>query len=71
MFPLKPRILLVNPPTYDFSADDFWTKPYGLLRMGGALRNQASLTLFDFLDRNHPWMVERGVQSIDRWVRPV
>ncbi|MFZ0429662.1 MAG: radical SAM protein [Acidobacteriota bacterium] len=48
------KILLVNPPIYDFSAFDFWLKPYGLLRVGGALRDQADLRLFDFLDRRHP-----------------
>ena len=32
---MKPRILLVNPPIYDFSAYDFWLKPYGLLRVAG------------------------------------
>jgi hypothetical protein len=25
---MKPRILLINPPIYDFSAYDFWLKPY-------------------------------------------
>ena len=25
------KILLVNPPIYDFAAYDFWLKPYGLL----------------------------------------
>jgi len=47
-------VLLVNPPIYDFSAFDFWLKPYGLLRVGGYLRNQAELFLFDYLDRHHP-----------------
>lgn len=48
------RILLVNPPIYDFCAYDFWVRPYGLLRAGGALRGQAELSLFDFMDRFHP-----------------
>ena len=29
---MRPRILLVNPPIYDFAAYDFWLKPYGMLR---------------------------------------
>ena len=28
---MKPNILLVNPPIYDFAAYDFWLKPYGML----------------------------------------
>lgn len=48
---MRPRILLVNPPIYDFSAYDFWLKPYGLLRAAGFLRGQADFALFDFLDR--------------------
>ena len=34
---MKRRILLVNPPIYDFAAYDFWLKPYGLLRVAGLL----------------------------------
>lgn len=51
---MKPRILLVNPPIYDFAAYDFWLKPYGLLEVAGFLRDQAAFTLFDFMDRWHP-----------------
>ena len=50
---MKQRILLVNPPIYDFSAYDFWLKPYGMLRAAGFLRCQADFYLFDFLDRLH------------------
>ena len=66
---MKPRILLVNPPIYDFAAYDFWLKPYGLLSVAGQLRGQAQMHLFDFLDRRHPFMTGReGLQS-DRWDR--
>ena len=51
---MKPKILLVNPPIYDFAAYDFWLKPYGLLRTGGLLRPIAELSLFDYMDRLHP-----------------
>jgi len=51
---MMPRVLLVNPPIYDFSAYDFWLKPYGLLRVAGYLRDRAELCLFDYLDRRHP-----------------
>lgn len=48
---MKPKILLVNPPIYDFSAYDFWLKPYGLLQVAGQLEGQAEMVLFDYLDR--------------------
>src|SRR5689334_24450517 len=42
------NLLLVNPPIYDFTAFDFWLRPYGLLRVGGRLRAN-KLTVFDHL----------------------
>jgi hypothetical protein len=42
------NLLLVNPPIYDFTAFDFWLRPYGLLRVGGQLRKYR-LTTFDYL----------------------
>src|SRR5215510_588714 len=42
------NLLLVNPPIYDFTAFDFWLRPYGLLRVGGQLRS-CKLTAFDYL----------------------
>ena len=47
---MKPRILLVNPPIYDFTAYDFWLKPYGMIRAAGLLRGRADFRLFDFMD---------------------
>jgi len=52
---MKPRILLVNPPIYDFTAYDFWLRPLGLLTIAGMLRGKADMMLFDFLDRQHPF----------------
>lgn len=46
--PGVPRVLLVNPPIYDFTAFDFWLRPYGLLRVGGRLRS-CECTVFDYL----------------------
>lgn len=51
---MKPKILLVNPPIYDFAAYDFWLKPYGLLRVAGKLKPFCELYLFDFLYRRSP-----------------
>ncbi len=65
---MKPRILLVNPPIYDFSAYDFWLKPYGMLRVAGFLRGQAEFTLFDHLDRLDP-RTPSGSYRSDEWGR--
>lgn len=61
------RILLVNPPIYDFSAYDFWLKPYGLLRVAGLLRKRADLHLFDYLDRFCPLHPIQGTPRSDSW----
>ncbi|ETW98698.1 MAG: hypothetical protein ETSY1_17710 [Candidatus Entotheonella factor] len=64
---MKPSVLLVNPPIYDFSAYDYWLKPYGLLRVAGLMREQVDMQLFDYLDRWHAG-VSVPVQS-DAWGR--
>jgi radical SAM superfamily enzyme YgiQ (UPF0313 family) len=66
---MRPRIVLVNPPIYDFSAYDFWLKPYGLLRVAGYLRGQADLSLFDYLDRWHPQLPSVPHGRSDAWDR--
>ncbi len=63
------KILLVNPPIYDFAAYDFWLKPYGLLSVAGYLRGKADFKLFDYLDRMHPFMAEKTEFKSDRWGR--
>lgn len=65
---MKPRILLVNPPIYDFSAYDFWLKPYGMLRIAGFLRGKADFRLFDFMDRLDA-RVPPGRYRADPWGR--
>src|SRR2546425_96384 len=42
------NLLLVNSAIYDFTAFDFWLRPFGLLRVGGHLRS-SKLTVFDHL----------------------
>ena len=50
-----PHILLVNPWIHDFAAYDFWSKPYGLLTLGGILRQHGCrIDYIDCLDRFHP-----------------
>jgi len=63
------KILLVNPPIYDFAAYDFWLKPYGLLSVAGFLRKKADVTLFDFLDRLHPFVSSQNQSHPDPWQR--
>lgn len=47
------KILLVNPPIYDFSAYDVWLKPLGLLYLSNILKEFGiEVVLLDCLDRN-------------------
>lgn len=66
---MAPRILLINPPIYDFTAYDFWLKPYGLLSAAGYLRGRADFKLFDYLDREHPFAAGQKKLEPDRWGR--
>jgi len=71
------KILLLNPPIHDFSAYDFWLKPYGMLRVAGFLRGQAEFQLFDYMDRFSPLVPEfaavagsfKKKRRSDRWGR--
>jgi len=47
------RVLLVNPPIYDFTAYDFWLRPYGLMRVAGQMRHACRLHYFNFLVSKH------------------
>jgi len=64
---MKPKILLVNPPIYDFAAYDFWLKPYGILTIAGFLREKAKFKLFDYLDRMHSFMAQNKGLKSDKW----
>jgi radical SAM superfamily enzyme YgiQ (UPF0313 family) len=66
---MKPKILLLNPPIYDFAAYDFWLKPYGLLSIAGYLRGRADFIIFDYLDRLHPFMAGQKELQFDEWGR--
>jgi len=63
------KILLVNPPIYDFTAYDFWLKPYGLLSVAGSLRGQAEFSLFDYVDRQSDFMTAQKPLKSDQWGR--
>jgi radical SAM superfamily enzyme YgiQ (UPF0313 family) len=47
MHPLQ--VLLVNPPIFDFTAYDFWLRPYGMLRVAGQMQHSCRLSFFDYL----------------------
>ena len=51
------HILLVNPPILDFTAYDFWLRPYGMLRVAGQIEHCCRLSFFDFLPsgKKDPW----------------
>jgi hypothetical protein len=66
---MKPKILLVNPPIYDFAAYDFWLKPAGMLSVAGFLRGKADFKLFDYLDRFSPFMAVQKKFESDQWGR--
>ncbi len=49
------RVLLVNPPIYDFAAYDLWAKPLGLLYVAAVLETLGhEARIVDCLDRLHP-----------------
>ncbi len=51
------QAILVHPPVYDFTAYDFWLRPYGMLRVAGRMKGSAFLDYFDFLTvrKRDPW----------------
>ena len=62
-----PRILLINPWIYDFSAFDLWLKPLGLLYVGGYLRRHGyTIELIDCLDRHNPHLLSLQGQTTPR-----
>lgn len=51
------RVLVLNPPVYDFSCFDYWLKPLGLLYIADYLRkNRFDVSLFDFMDRHSAYL---------------
>ncbi len=43
------NVLLVNPPVYDFTAYDFWLRPYGLFQVAARIQHACRLNFFNFL----------------------
>ena len=49
---MLPRLLLINPWIYDFTAYDLWSKPLGLLYIASFLRSQGfDISFIDCLDK--------------------
>lgn len=65
------KILVVNPPVYDFSLYDFWLKPYGALRIFTFIKKNKRLNVqfFDFLDRYSPLVGAYGYRFRDMYGR--
>lgn len=63
------RVLLVHPPIFDFTAADFWMRPYGLLRVAG--RVEGDLEAFDFMSRFDERIVPKpeALADIPRYFR--
>lgn len=54
------KILLINPPIYDFAAYDLWAKPLGLLYLSSILKQKnIDIDFFDYMDRNYPNIEKR------------
>jgi radical SAM superfamily enzyme YgiQ (UPF0313 family) len=55
----KPRLLLINPWIYDFTAYDFWSKPLGLLYIASILRKIGyHIDFIDCMDRYDPELLK-------------
>ena len=54
------RVLILNPPVYDFTCFDYWLKPLGLLYIADYLKkHNIDVHLFDFMDRHSPHLKHR------------
>ncbi|MEO0292912.1 MAG: radical SAM protein [candidate division WOR-3 bacterium] len=61
------KILLINPPIYDFAAYDFWMKPLGLLYISSLLKKEKhKVYLLDVVDRLDNYFREIKNDSLGR-----
>ena len=51
------HVLLVHPPIFDFTAFDFWLRPYGLFRVAAQIQHACRLSYFNYLisERRDSW----------------
>ena len=58
------RLLLINPPVYDFAAFDLFAKPLGLLYLAAYLRKAGfHIDFIDCMDRFHPAMAHLPMEK--------
>ncbi|MBI4243203.1 MAG: radical SAM protein [Planctomycetes bacterium] len=50
----RPKVLLINPWIFDFTAYDLWLKPLGLLIVSDWLKTHFDVELIDCMDRKDP-----------------
>jgi pyruvate-formate lyase-activating enzyme len=64
------QVLLLNPPIFDFTAYDFWSRPYGMLRVAGRMKHSCRLEVFDYLvpQKRDSW--GRGRFDSETAIRP-
>jgi radical SAM superfamily enzyme YgiQ (UPF0313 family) len=61
------RVLLINPPIYDFAVYDFWMKPLGLLYLSGILKKEGhTVYLLDAVNRFDPYFKNTESDSFGR-----
>ena len=61
------KILLVNPPIYDFAVYDFWMKPLGLLYLSNILKEKGhEVYLLDSVNRFDSYFKEYKSDSFGR-----
>jgi hypothetical protein len=67
------QVLLVNPPIHDFTAYDFWLRPYGMLRVAGRMQHACRLEFFDFLvcNKRDAWGRGRFEAEVIRKPKPL
>jgi hypothetical protein len=61
------RVLLINPPIYDFAVYDFWMKPLGLLYLSGILKKEGhKVYLLDAVNRFDSYFKSLESDSLGR-----
>ncbi len=61
------KVLLINPPIYDFAVYDFWMKPLGLLYLSSILKKEGHIVhLLDVVNRFDPYFKNMKSDSFGR-----
>jgi radical SAM superfamily enzyme YgiQ (UPF0313 family) len=58
------QVLLINPPIYDFTAHDLWSKPLGLLYLASILKEQnINIQFLDYCNREFKIYKNHNIQN--------